>query len=186
MSTEAESSPSDSWAFDVTKTRCPMCGASIDETAPHCPQCGEELETSTSKLTVPIFSLTAIGVCTFFWTFLTGMILVWMNCRRLGWYEEANRTTGVGIGMLLVFMAILVIPDFPGGDLIIALVWLLAVTQYAKALLKEPLSQQRQQGGPYRSIWLGHGIGFMVVVALLMFVFSAIAALNAVGMDVEF
>ncbi len=184
MSADAEETPT-SFAFDVTKVRCPMCGATIDERVRQCPGCGEELQPSTEVLTVPLFSMMAIGLCTFFWSFAAGMLLVWLNCRKLERYAEAQRTLFFGMAMFAAMIVLLfVLPEDASSSVLVGIVSVLIVTTHAKSVLKVPLELQRRQGGPYRSIWLAHGIGILVLMGLLMFVVGLMILLEIAGGDV--
>lgn len=169
-----------------SSSRCPMCGATVEVGARKCVACGEELQPTANELTIPLFSLTAIGVGTFFWSLITGMILVWMNCRRLEKYDEALRTILLGVAMFVgLVIVISVLPEFPGANLAVGIGCTVMVTQYAKSVLGEPLERQRQQGGPYRSIWLAHGIGLLVVLGIVAAVISLLVLLGMLGVEVE-
>ncbi len=163
-----------------------MCGAMMDADAFRCTQCGEEMQTSPESLTVPLFSPTAIGVCTFFWTHITGMLLVWLNCRRLALHDAALKTLLLGIAMTAGYIALLfVLPDANLSGLIVALVSVVIVTNYAKSVLKEPFAQQQQQRGPYRSVWVGHGIGCLVIMVLVAVVIGILMLLGIAGIPIE-
>lgn len=167
MSADADRSPLAS-SVGLTKPRCPMCGAALDQQARQCPACGEELQPTTNALTVPLYSLTAIGLCTFLWSFAAGMLLVWLNCRRLEYHSAANRTLVWGVVMLLsLIVATEILPNDITISLMIAFVATLLVTNYAKSELRDEFKLQREQGGPYRSIWLAHALGLLVMILLV-------------------
>ncbi len=161
-----------------------MCGATVDSRATKCPACGEDQQPTAEALAVPLFSPTAIGVCTFFWSHITGLFLVWLNCRRLGLYDAAFKTLLLGVLMTVVVVGLaLVLPEGVPGTLL-GILSVVAVLKYANSVLKVPFEQQKRQNGPYRSIWVGHGIGLVVILCLVSVVIGSLVLLGIAGFEV--
>jgi hypothetical protein len=151
----------------VTGIACPMCGAPIGISTVTCPGCGETLTpAATDELTTPLHSLKLIGWCTLLYSFPAGILLLVLNCRRLGLYVEARRAAVEGAMWLFVLVVVsLFIPDDALAVVILVIAQLVVINRLGRRLLGPQFVMLRSQGGPYASTWTAHGLGLLMLTA---------------------
>ncbi|MDZ4684792.1 MAG: hypothetical protein SH850_06840 [Planctomycetaceae bacterium] len=174
--------------FDITQQTCPMCGGKNEQAAATCANCGETLRGSASneELTVPLYSAKLIGICTFFWTELTGMTLLWLNCRRLGLFRESQQVLLAGIAMTVVAIVFaFVLPDSRILSIGLNIILTVVVVKYAQSMLGPQFDRQRKQKGPYASTWLANGLGLLMVLVFLSLIIGVVVVLEVMGIGFE-
>ena len=113
-----------------------------------------------------LYSVSGIGVATFFGAFFGGRIIMAMNYRRTGQSDEARRTfVWTLLGTLGLIGLVLALPyDVP--SLVFTIAEVVLMVQLGKHLQQHEISRHLDQGGRLASSWGAAEIGILAILPI--------------------
>ncbi len=140
------------------------------------------LESQASNLatpTVKLFSISGIGIATFFGSILAGAIIMAINFRRLNQAGQANMAVLLGF---ITTTAILVLSaflpeNFPG--VVLTVVQLFAMIKIAQSNQGPAIADHLSAGGKLSSNWSAFGISLLVIIPIIVVIFMFIISQEA-------
>jgi len=121
-----------------------------------------------------LYTLTGMGVATFFGTPIAGGFLLSRNYKALGMGAEASKALWISIGGTILFiLALMLIEQFVAlPQISYAVPQVIIVHQLAKYYQGEYIEQHQVEAGLLYSNWRAFGISLLIMLAVLALTIS--------------
>lgn len=116
-----------------------------------------------------LYSIGGVGVATFFGSILAGGIIMWINFRRLGKFEAAQKTLiYTCFATIALFGVLMMLPDDLNiPDISFTIPQIIMMVSIAKAQQKADIDAHIRKGGKMASKWKAFGIGLLAIIPIL-------------------
>jgi len=123
-----------------------------------------------------LYTISAIGLATFFGTVFAGGLILAINFKRLGKESEARKTLLFSaIALAVVFLIAFQIPeDVNVPNIIFTIIQLVAMIQIAKKLQAADINHHIDNGGWVASNWKAFGISLLVLTGVMAILFLVV------------
>jgi amino acid transporter len=123
-----------------------------------------------------LYKITGIGIATFLGSILAGGFLMYLNFKRLGLIEKANKTLIYSsIATVIVFIIIFLIPeDINIPNTAFSIPQIIAMVQIAKHQQGGLIETHAEANGPLASNWKAFGIGLLFTIAIMAVIFGVL------------